>query len=138
MKNFKLAPEQVNFLNPQSLGVLDDMFYRLPFPDSLRMEKLHANAGITTDAAQFLRTMQSDFSSANAMSDLREGWIHFLGNEMKVDTHDDGTNRKSNNPGRRSLMARNDRTKTPTASEDEREMVCYLHWNAVMRMTAET
>ena len=118
------------------------------------MEKLHANAGITTDAAQFLRTMQNDFSSANAMSDLREGWIHFLSNEMKVDTSDDGTNRKSNNPGRRSLIARNDRTKTPTQSEDEREMVCYLHrktlenvvsnmvcylhWNSVMRMTADT
>lgn len=115
-------------MNPQSLGVIDDMFYRLPFPDSGRMDKLHAAAQVTPDAVTFLNEMQSDFNRPNAMSDLRSGWEAYLHREMNVpvDAGYDGGASGAGNPARRSLSIRQLRSKTPTQSEDEAE-VCSLH-----------
>ncbi len=80
-----LEGELVPFINPRSLGVLDDMFFRLLFPDGPRMEKVHAKAKVTPDVLTFLAEMQSDFDNVvQAMSDLRTGWENYLRTEMKV------------------------------------------------------
>ncbi len=62
------------------------MCYGLPFPDILRMEKLHATAKVIADAVTFLSEMQIDLdrSNPNAMGDLRERRLRLLYNEMKV------------------------------------------------------
>ena len=129
MSNPRLAGELVPFINPRSLGVVDDMFFRLPFPDGPRMEKLHARANVTQDVRTFLAEMQSDFdNAAQCMSDLKNGWQHYLRTEMRViDDHETGAPSKLNKDVRRA------RTSSPTPSEVEAAEVCslqYLHQRA--------
>ena len=129
MSNPRLAGELVPFINPRSLGVVDDMFFRLPFPDGPRMEKLHARANVTQDVRTFLAEMQSDFdNAAQCMSDLKNGWQHYLRTELKVsDDLDTGA------PSKLNQSLRNARNSTPTIEEIEAAEVCslqYLHQHA--------
>jgi len=128
MNNPRLAGELVPFINPRSLGVVDDMFFRLAFPDGQRMERAHARAQVTQDVRTFLAEMQSDFDNVHCMRDLKNGWQHYLRTEMKVvDDHDTGAPSKLNNSFRKA------RTSSPTPSEIEADEVCslqYLHQHA--------
>ena len=128
MSNPRLAGELVPFINPRSLGVVDDMFFRLPFPDGPRMEKLHARANVTQDVRTFLAEVQRDFDNVHAMRDLKAGWEQYLRTEMKViDDHDTGAPSKLNKDVRKA------RTSSPTPSEVEEAEVCslqYLHQRA--------
>ena len=109
----------VSFLNPHSLGIIDDMFYRLPFPDGGRMDKLHDAHGVTGVAVYFRTELQADFEEPNAMNDLTLGWGAYL--DLHV-TDAAG----SLNPGRQSLISRRARCASPTQSDDEK--VRLSHW----------
>jgi hypothetical protein len=105
------------------------MFFRLPFPDGQRMEKVHARANVTQDVRTFLADMQCDFDNVvQSMSDLKNGWQHYLRTEMKVsDDQDTGAPSKVNNSVRRA------RTSSPTIEEIQAAEVCslqYLHQHA--------
>ena len=107
----------VPFLNPNSLACIDEMFYRLPFPDSVQLEKLQEEWKVTADAVNFLREMQEELEHPRAMDDLRKGWIKFLEEETG--------SRGPPNPARLSESSRRERNRTPTEEELE-ELVCLL------------
>ena len=108
---------EVSFLNPTSLSFIDDMFYRLPFPDLGLLEKLQERLQITSDVvARFREMVNADLSHPRAMEDLHEGWVNYMETEMKW--------KGGANPAKRSEFSRMDRNRTPTQSEDE---VCF-HW----------
>ena len=68
------------FLNQVSLSFLDDMFYRLPFPDLQMLEKLQEELKITAVVAKFRDFVQSDLSHEcheRAMGDLHQGWLDY-------------------------------------------------------------
>ena len=129
MNNPRLAGELVPFINPRSLGVLDDMFFRLPFPDGQRMEKVHARANVTQDVRTFLAEMQRDFDNVvQSMSDLKNGWQHYLRTEMKV-----SDDQETGAPSKHNQSLRSARSSTPTREEIEAAEVCslqYLHQHA--------
>ena len=108
--NPRLPPTPKKFLNSTSLAVADDMFWRLPFPDVVRMDKLHDRHGVQGEASTFLLNLQEDLNDARAAQDLRDGWERYLEVEKGVDMKKPA---KTKNRARR--MA------TPTTSDDERE-----------------
>jgi hypothetical protein len=116
MRNPRLLGAEIPFINARSLGVLNDMFFRLPFPDGPRMEKVHAKAMVTPDVLNFLNEMQSDFDNVQAMSDLKTGWDNYLRTEIKV-SDDRETGPTPANPAKYSMSARRARNSTPTESE---------------------
>jgi len=99
------------------------MFYRLPFPDHSRMEKVHKLAGVTGDVAIFLNEMQADLD--NGMGDLRTGW------EAYLDTHAANDAGATAPPNKTSLSKRRARNKTPPMEVDEGEVCndCYPRWH---------
>ena len=108
---------EVSFLNPTSLSFIDDMCYRLPFPDLGALEKLQERLHITADVvARFREMVNADLTQPRAMDDLHEGWVNYVETEMK--------GKGGANPYKRSESSRMDRNRTPTQSEDE---VCF-HW----------
>ena len=100
------------------------MFYRLPFPNGERMEKLQEKHKVTTDVRDFLVMLREDYSSANFMRHLRMGWERYLSIDMNVT--DDPTLQRTINPAKASAAARARAMKTPTQSEDEADKVCCL------------
>ena len=106
------------FLNPTPLSFLDDMFYRLPFPDLQMLEKLQEELKITTSVAKFREEVQADLSHARAMEDLHRGWLNYLTTEIK--------SKGGVNPGWRNESVINERNKTPTQSDID-VIVCF-HW----------
>jgi len=120
-KDASLGPDEVSFLNPNSLQTIDEMFFRLPFPDSQRMEKVHERAGVQQDVATFLGEMQSDLAEVRAMLDLRRGWIAYIEQYLADSTDASGHRRPPVNPCRRSSASRRAacRTPTPSSSDDE-------------------
>lgn len=88
------------------------MFFRLPFPDTSRMEKLHQSMNISNDVFSFLGDMQDDLKQPRAMEDLRRGWKDFL------DTEATSSGFGHQNLGKSSQSKRRERNKTPTSSED--------------------
>ena len=109
---------EVSFLNRVSLSFIDDMFYRLPFPDLQMLEKLQEELNITAVVAKFRDFVQSDLSHARAMGDLHRGWLDYLTTEIK--------SKGRVNPGWRDESSIDDRSKTPTQSNIE-VIVCF-HW----------
>ena len=88
------------------------MFFRLPFPDISRMEKLHLSMKISADVISFLGDMEDDLKQPRAMDDLRRGWKDFL----ETETTSSGCGQ--HNLGKSSQCKRRERNKTPTSSED--------------------
>jgi hypothetical protein len=108
---------EVLFLNPTSLSFIDEMFYRLPFPDLGALEKLQERLHITSDVvARFRETVNADLTQPRAMEDLHKGWVTYVETEMKW--------KGGANPAKRSESSIMEWNRTPTQSEDE---VCF-HW----------
>ena len=107
------------FLNPTSLSFIDDMFYRLPFPDLQVLEKLQEQLKITSAVAKFRDLVHADLSQPRAMEDLHRGWANYVTTEIK--------SKGGVNPGWRSESIFEERNKTPTQSDIE-VIVCF-HWH---------
>ena len=109
-----VQPVEVSFINSRSLAVVDDMFYCLPFPDVMRMEKIHETAGVSADAIEYLRVMQAELDHPRALSDLETAWLsHLEKNSISVPGSAAWPQR---NPARAMQQARLKRNKTPTPS----------------------
>ena len=111
MRNPDLAPIGNRLLNPVSLQVFDDMFFRLPFPDIQRMDKLLERKQVVGEIAQFLKDMRSDFEDPRVMTDFRDGWMAFLQIEKGGSLHEKNSLSKS--------KARMRKRESPTASDIE-------------------
>ena len=106
------------FLNPTSLSFIDDMFYRLPFPDLVMLEKLQEKLKITSAVSKFRDLVHADLSQPRAMDDLHRGWANYVTTEIK--------SKGGVNPLWRSESVMEERNKTPTQSDIE-VIVCF-HW----------
>jgi hypothetical protein len=107
----KQDPEEVAFLNVNSLAFIDELFYRLPFPDIGRLEKLQLDSGITSDIARFHEEIKEDYANPRFMEDLRQGWMEYLESEMRGPAKIYRT--------KISMSQRHERNKSPTPSEVE-------------------
>ena len=107
----------VPLLNPYSISFIDEMFYRLPFPDLQHLERLQEQHKVTGDVQTFLADVRADLEDPRAFEDLRKGWVSYLRTETK-------SGGKSN-PVKEQQKNRRERNKTPTQEEIE-AMVCLL------------
>jgi hypothetical protein len=107
----KEDPEEVAFLNVNSLAFIDELFYRLPFPDIGLLEKLQLDSGITTDIMRFRDEIKEDYVNPRFMEDLRKGWMEYLDSEMRGPAKINRT--------KISMSQRHERNKSPTPSEVE-------------------
>lgn len=128
-KDAKLAPDSVSFLNPTSLGIIDDMFFRLPFPDIVRMEKVHEMANVQKEVATFLCDIKADLAKPRFMSDLRKGWEAYIEQHLKTKVP---AGRQRADKSRVTSRARNT---TPSSDEDDgKTEVCSLQSVWCIRM----
>ena len=86
------------------------MFYRLAFPDKLRLEKLQERTRNTADALSFLEEMQADLEQDRALEDLRSGWVKYLTTDMAL---------KGESQSRKRTSQRHARNRSPTQSEED-------------------
>ena len=107
----------VPLLNPYSISFIDEMFYRLPFPDLQHLERLQEQHKVTADVQTFLADVRADLEDPRAFEDLRKGWVSYLRTETK--------SRGKSNPLKEQQKNRRERNKTPTQEEIE-AMVCLL------------
>ena len=96
---------------------MDEMFYRLPFPDLQHLERLQEQHKVTADVQTFLADVRADLEDPRAVEDLRKGWVSYLRTETK--------SRGKSNPVKEQQKNRRERNKTPTQEEIE-AMVCLL------------
>ena len=132
-KDAKLAPDMVPFLNSTSLAIIDDMFFRLPFSDIVRMEKVHKRAGVQKEVATFLCDIKADLAQPRLMSDLRKGWETYIEQHLKTKVPA-GRQRADKTSSRATRRARNT---TPSSDELEAEdttEVCSLQSVWCIRM----
>ncbi len=69
----KLYPYPVAFLNKNLLALIDDMFFSLPFPYLLQLEKWQEEHKFTADTGMLLNKIQADLLDPRAMTDFRMG-----------------------------------------------------------------
>ena len=119
MRDPQLAPIGRLLLNKDSLQVFDDMFFRLPFPDIQRMDKLLERKNLVGEIAQFLKDIRSDFDDPRILTDFRDGWMAYLHIEKGVDVHQTAGDQLSKSKTR--LLKRG----TPTNSDEEEVIAIY-------------
>ena len=107
----------VPLLNPYSISFIDEMFYRLPFPDLQHLERLQEQHKVTGDVQTFLADVRADLEDPRAFDDLRKGWVSYLRTETKSGGKSNTVKEQQKN--------RRDRNRTPTQEEIE-AMVCLL------------
>lgn len=128
-KDAKLAPDMVPFLNSTSLAIIDDMFFRLPFPDIVRMEKVHESAGVQKEVATFLCDIKTDLAQPRLMGDLRKGWETYIEHHLETKVP---AGRQRADKSRVTSRARNT---TPSSDEDDgKTEVCSLQSVWCIRM----
>jgi hypothetical protein len=69
-------------INAEVLSCLDDMFYRLPFPSQLELEKLIKDAQGVTQMSDFRAEIRQDLNEPRALKDFESGWDKYW-NETK-------------------------------------------------------
>ncbi len=104
-------PEEVAFLNANSLAFIDELFYRLPFPDIGRLQKLQLDSEITADIGRFRDEIKEDYAHPRFMEDLRQGWMEYLESEMQGPAKINRT--------KISMSQRHERNKSPMPREVE-------------------
>jgi hypothetical protein len=66
-------------INPKFLGIFDDMFYRLPFPNALELERILKRSDlILAGNAEFLSSIREDLDEERALGDFERGWKKYL------------------------------------------------------------
>ena len=74
MANPELAPTPVNVINPDVLSLLDNLFYRLPFPIQTELEKLIKDVQGDTEMIEFRATIREDLNNPRALKEFESGW----------------------------------------------------------------
>ena len=73
------GPEPVRLINPKFLGIFDDMFYRLPFPNALELERILKRSDlILAGNAEFLSSIRAELDEERALGDFERGWKKYL------------------------------------------------------------
>ena len=73
----ELEPTPVKVINAAVLSCLDDMFYRLPFPNQLELEKLIKEAQGVTQMADFRDVLRTGLESSRALKEFESGWDRY-------------------------------------------------------------
>ena len=61
-------------INAAVLSCLDDMFYRLPFPNQVELEKLIKDAQGVTQMAEFRDELREGLNGSRALKEFESGW----------------------------------------------------------------
>ncbi len=69
-----LPPTPVKVINGAVLACLDDMFYRLPFPNLNELEKLIKEAKGEASMIEFRRGLKAELDTPRAVQDFASGW----------------------------------------------------------------
>jgi hypothetical protein len=78
-KGDRKGPEPLLLINPKFLGIFDDMFYRLPFPNALELERILKRSDlILAGNAEFLSSIREDLDEERALGDFERGWKKYL------------------------------------------------------------
>ncbi len=56
------------------LSCIDDMFYRLPFPNSIDLEKLIKDSRCEAQMTEFRQGLNEDYEGPGASRDFESGW----------------------------------------------------------------
>jgi hypothetical protein len=68
----------VKVINAAVLSCLDDMFYRLPFPNQLELEKLIKDVpGGVDKMSEFRDVIREDLNEPRALKDFESGWDRY-------------------------------------------------------------
>ncbi len=68
------APTPVNVINPAVLSLLDNLFYRLPFPNQEELDRLIKADNCDAAMQDFRTGLRADLDKPRAMQDLERGW----------------------------------------------------------------
>jgi hypothetical protein len=68
------APTPVKVINSAVLSCIDDMFYRLPFPNSIDLEKLMKDSRCEAQMIEFRKGLNEDLEGPDAIRDFEGGW----------------------------------------------------------------
>lgn len=74
MKSPELDPTPVKVINAAVLSCLDDMFYRLPFPNQIELEKLIKDSQGEAQMSDFRAEIREDLNMHRALKDFQSGW----------------------------------------------------------------
>jgi hypothetical protein len=79
MTNPALAPTPVKLINPVVLSCIDDMFYRLPFPNTDDLDRLIKAAGPLAESnmMEFRQGLREELNSQRALDDFATGWVKY-------------------------------------------------------------
>ena len=69
-------------INADVLSCLDDMFYRLPFPNEMKLEKLIKDVQGVTPMSEFRDEVREDLNDPRAFKHFESGWDKYW-NETK-------------------------------------------------------
>jgi hypothetical protein len=98
-------------INAEVLSCLDDMFYRLPFPTQMELEKLIKDAQGVTQMSDFRAEIREDLNEPRALKDFESGWDKYW-NETK-------SQKRATSKGQQSKSIRDRiRKATPATLED--------------------
>ncbi len=61
-------------INAAVLSCLDDMFYRLPFPNEMKVEKLIKDAQGVTQMTEFRDELREGLNGSRALKEFESGW----------------------------------------------------------------
>ncbi len=82
-KGDRKGPQPLLLINPKFFGIFDDMFYRLPFPTALELERLlKRNEVILAGNAEFLSSMRAKLEEERALGDFERGWKNYLAERL--------------------------------------------------------
>ena len=70
----ELEPTPVKVINAAVLSCLDDMFYRLPFPNQLELEKLIKEAHGVTQMTDFRDELREGLNGSRALKEFERRW----------------------------------------------------------------
>ncbi len=78
-KGDRKGHQPLRLINSKFLGIFDDMFYRLPFPNALELERmLKRNEVILAGNEEFLSSMRAELDEERALGDFERGWKKYL------------------------------------------------------------
>ena len=72
-----LAPTPVKVINAAVLSCLDDMFYRLPFPNLVELERLIKDAHGDSAMHEFRTGLRTELDTPRALEDFERGWDRY-------------------------------------------------------------
>jgi hypothetical protein len=106
MASPELAPTPVKVMNAAVLACLDDMFYRLPFPNLPDLERLIKEAQGEALMIEFQQGLRDELNTPRALNDFERGWDKYWKETQ--------TPRQQAAAGQAQTESFNDRNRSPT------------------------